>query len=360
MIDHELAAALDDLGEAARTNVARLNERLDRIETRVNRPGLGGAASEGVRGKSAALKSFEKLMRVGVEQLSPDERRNAVISSDDGQGGYLAVPDFQMEMIRNLVIFSPIRQLARLSTTTAGQVMIPKRLAQGTASWSGEVETRTEMDPAFGMEAVEINTTTAYTDISCQSLEDTAIDMTAELTLGFAEEFGRQEGLAGMTGSGVKQPEGVLTNKNVTSVVSGAASSVTADSLFTMFYNLPAYYRNRSTWACSGTVLGKIRTLKSGDGDYLWNPGLMAGQPETLLGRPIVEAVDLPDAVPGAYPIILGDWNTGYRLIDRINMFVLVDRFSMATKGIVRFHARRRVGGGVVQAAAFRKMLVSA
>jgi HK97 family phage major capsid protein len=181
MIDHELAAALDDLGEAARTNVARLNERLDRIETRVNRPGLGGAASEGVRGKSAALKSFEKLMRVGVEQLSPDERRNAVISSDDGQGGYLAVPDFQMEMIRNLVIFSPIRQLARLSTTTAGQVMIPKRLAQGTASWSGEVETRTEMDPAFGMEAVEINTTTAYTDISCQSLEDTAIDMTAEL-----------------------------------------------------------------------------------------------------------------------------------------------------------------------------------
>jgi HK97 family phage major capsid protein len=360
MIDHELAAALDDLGEAARTNVERLNTRVDSIEARQNRAMLGGAASEGMRGKSAALKSFEKLMRYGPDRLDADERRHALISSDDGQGGYLVPPDFQMEMIRNLVVFSPIRQLARIGTTTAGQVMIPKRLAQGTASWSGEVETRTEMKPAFGMETIEINTTTAYVDLSAQMLEDSAIDVTAELTLGFSEEFGRQEGLAGMVGTGVKQPEGVLTNKDVTSVVSGAASSITADSLFTMFYDLPAFSRNRASWCMSGKTLAEVRKMKSGDGEYLWQPALMLGQPELLLGRPVVECVDLPDVASSAYPIILGDWQTGYRLIDRLNMFVLVDRFSLATSGKVRVHARRRLGGGVVQAAAFRKMIVSA
>ena len=359
-MDHDLQDALDGLAAAARDNTDTLGARMDSLEKRQNRAMLGGPASEAVRSKSAALKSFEKLMRYGPDRLDADERRNALVSSDDGQGGYLVPPDFQMELIRNLVVFSPIRQLARIGTTTAGQVMIPKRLAQGTASWSGEVETRTEMKPAFGMEAIEINTTTAYVDLSAQMLEDSAIDVTAELTLGFSEEFGRQEGLAGMTGSGVKQPEGVLTNKDVASVVSGAASSVTADSLFTMFYALPAFYRNRSTWAMSGKTLAAVRTLKSGSGEYLWQPALMLGQPELLLGRPVAECVDCPDVVSSSYPIILGDWQTGYRLIDRLNMFVLVDRFSLATSGKVRVHARRRVGGGVVQAAAFRKMVVSA
>ena len=359
-MDPDLQDALDGLAAAARANTDTLGARMDSLETRQNRAMLGGAAGGTVRGKSAALKSFEKLMRYGESRLDADERRNSVIVSDDGKGGYLAVPEFQTELIRNLVVFSPIRQLARVGTTTAGTVLIPKRLAQGTATWVGETETRSEAQPAFGMEEIPINEAAAYIDISNQMLEDAAIDMSAELSLGLGEEFGRQEGLAGFVGNGVKQPEGVLTNANVTSVVSGAASSITADALISMFYSLPAFYRNRSTWAMSGTTLAAIRKLKSGEGDLLWQPGLMLGQPELLLGRPLVECVDLPDVASSAYPIVLGDWNTGYRLIDRLSLAILRDPFSLATSGKIRFHARRRVGGGVVQAAAFRKMLVSA
>jgi HK97 family phage major capsid protein len=359
-MEPDLQDALDGLAETARSSIDTLGARMDRIETRQNRPGQGGAAGETVRGKSAALKSFEKLMRYGESRLDADDRRNAVIVSNDGQGGYLAVPDFQMELIRNLVLFSPIRQLARIGMTTAGMVFIPKRLAQGTATWVGEVETRSEAQPAFGMEEIPINEAAAYIDISNQMLEDAAIDMSAELSLGLGEEFGRQEGLAGFVGNGVKQPEGVLVNPNVTSVVSGAASSITADALISMFYSLPAFYRNRSTWAMSGTTLAVIRKLKSGDGNFLWQPAIMLGQPELLLGRPVVECVDCPDVVASSYPIVLGDWNTGYRLIDRLSLAILRDPFSLATSGKIRFHARRRVGGGVVQAAAFRKMLVSA
>jgi HK97 family phage major capsid protein len=360
--DTDLVGAIDALTMAANRNVEAVNARMDAIEIRLNRSALGGLPVEAGlgRGKSAALKSFENLMRYGEERIDIGERKNVVIAADDGAGGYLSPPDFQTELIRNLVIFSPIRQLARIGTTAAGAVLIPKRLAQGTATWSGETETHTEAKPAFGMETIEINQAACYIDISSQMLEDSAIDLTAELTLGLAEEFGRQEGLAGISGTGVKQPEGVLTNKDVTSVVSGSAADVPADALFKMFYDLPAFYRNRSAFALNGTTLGKIRTLKDGEGNYLWQPGLMAGQPETLLSRPVVECVDVPDIAPGATPIVLGDWQTGYRLIDRLNMYVLVDRFTLATSGKVRFHGRRRVGGGVVQAAAFRKMLVSA
>jgi HK97 family phage major capsid protein len=356
----DLTQALDELTNAALTNVERLNARVDAVETRQNRAMLGGPASEGVRGKSAALKSFEKLMRYGETRLDTDDRRNSVIVSDDGKGGYLAVPEFQTELIRNLVVFSPIRQLARIGTTNAGNVLIPKRLAQGTATWVGETETRSEAQPAFGMEEIPINEAAAYIDISSQMLEDAAIDMAAELGLGLGEEFGRQEGLAGFVGNGVKQPEGVLVNPGVTSVVSGAASSITADSMISMFYDLPAFYRNSSTWAMSGKTLAAVRKLKDGAGSWLWQPSMILDQPELLLGRPVVECVDLPDVASSATPIVLGNWNVGYRLIDRLSLAILRDPFSLATTGKIRFHARRRVGGGVVQAAAFRKMLVSA
>ena len=359
-MDHDLQDALDGLAATARSSIDNLGARMDRIETKANRPGLSGAASEVARGKSAALKSFEKLMRYGESRLDADDRRNAVIVSDDGKGGYLAVPEFQTELIRNLVLFSPIRQLSRIGTTNAGAVLIPKRLAQGTATWVGETETRSEAQPAFGMEEIPINEAACYIDISSQMLEDAAIDMAAELSLGLGEEFGRQEGLAGFVGTGVKQPEGVLTNKDVTSVVSGGANSITADSMISMFYDLPAFYRNSSTWTMSGKTLAAVRKMKDGEGAFLWQPSMILDQPELLLGRPVVECVDLPDVASSATPIVLGNWNVGYRLIDRISLAILRDPFSLATSGKIRFHARRRVGGGVVQAAAFRKMVVSA
>lgn len=64
----------------------------------------------------------------------------------------------------------------------------------------------------------------------------------------------------------------------------------------------------------------------------------------------------MPDVASGAFPIIYGDFAGGYRIFDRVGLSVLRDPFTMAKKGLVRFHARRRVGGDVNQAARFRKL----
>jgi hypothetical protein len=71
----------------------------------------------------------------------------------------------------------------------------------------------------------------------------------------------------------------------------------------------------------------------------------------------VIEAVDMPDIAPNAYPIAFGDWSTAYRVYDKPTGFsVLRDPFSVATKGLVRFHARRRVGGQVVMAEAVKTL----
>ena len=106
----------------------------------------------------------------------------------------------------------------------------------------------------------------------------------------------------------------------------------------------------------NGATLAMARTLKDGDGRYLWQPSYQAGQPETLLGRPVIEAVDMEDVTASANPIIFGDFATAYRIYDRVALSLMRDPYSQATKGIVRFHARRRVGGDLVQPEAIAKL----
>lgn len=108
----------------------------------------------------------------------------------------------------------------------------------------------------------------------------------------------------------------------------------------------------------NGTTLATIRKIKDGQGNYLWQPSYQAGQPETILGRPVVEMLDMPDVASGAYPIVYGDFS-GYRIVDRIGLSILVNPYLLATNGLTRIHATRRVGGGVLQAAKFRKLFMS-
>jgi HK97 family phage major capsid protein len=120
-------------------------------------------------------------------------------------------------------------------------------------------------------------------------------------------------------------------------------------------YSLPAAYRNRGAWGLNGTTLGKLRTLKDAQGQYIWQPSVQVGQPETLLGRPVVEMVDLEDPTANGNPIIYGDFQA-YRIVDRLSMSVLVDPYTRARERITRIHATRRVGGGLLQPARFRKL----
>ena len=84
------------------------------------------------------------------------------------------------------------------------------------------------------------------------------------------------------------------------------------------------------------------------------------GQPETILGRPVVEVLDMPNVAAAATPIIFGDFKAGYRIYDRVALDVLPDLLTQRTSGLARFHARRRVGAGVVRSDVFRKLRMAA
>ena len=109
----------------------------------------------------------------------------------------------------------------------------------------------------------------------------------------------------------------------------------------------------------NGTTVASVRKLTNSAGEYLWKDSIAEGNPATLLGRPVYEAIDMPDVAAGAFPILFGDIAQAYRIYDRVSLSVLRDPYTMATKSLVRFHARRRVGGDVVKAEAIRKLKIT-
>lgn len=342
--------------------ISAIEEKLAALATKMNRPDLsGGNVVDEKAVKQAA--SFMKFLRVGKDALDAEDVQvlKDMFVSDDTTGGYFAPPEFINEIIKDVVDFSPIRSVARIRQTSNRMVQVPKRTQTASAQWVGEREDRDEtQNPAYGLEEVPVHEMSARADISETNVEDAQLDLGAEIQMEFSEQFGVLEGAAFVNGNAVKKPEGILVNADVEQVNSGHATLLTDDGLIDLFYTLKDAYARNATWLMARLTIATIRKFKDGDDQYIWQPGLQAGQPSLLLGRPILEAVDMPAIGAGTLPIAIGDFRRGYTIIDRTAMTMVRDPFSLSEDGLIKFVGRRRVGGQVVQAEAIKIQVVSA
>lgn len=348
-------------------------EAVDRMEVAMARTPGGsrpGAAEQVKQRANDWLRAVVSAHTLGVPNLGVEQRKSiedvlaeykSLNVSNDTAGGYLAPLEYVREIIKGVTEISPARALVRVRTTAAKSIQIPKRTGQFAAQWVAEQGTKSETTGlAYGLEELPLHEVYALIDISNQMLEDSAFDMEAELRMEAADQFAVAEGAAIISGSGVGKPQGILTHASVGETVSGHATEIKADPLLTVFYAIKTAYSRNATWGMNRSTLAAIRKLKDGQGQYLWQPGLANGIPNSVLGAPYVEMPDMPSIGAGTYPVVFGDWRRGYTLVDRIAMEFLRDPYTQATSGNVRFIFRRRQGGQVVLAEAFQKLKIAA
>lgn len=346
--------SLTTLQETVESRLKVIETKTDTLAAKVNRPGQQAVETKGE--PTAETKAFAAYLRHGPN--APADDIKALTVSSDPQGGFLAPAEMSTEFIRNLVEFSPVRAVASIRTTGAPSVIYPTRTGVTSAKWKGETQTQESSQPGFGQSELIVRELNTYIDISNQLLSDSAGQAEAEVRTALAEDFGQKEALAFVSGDGVLAPEGFMTKSGIAETNNGHATNLSADALITLLYAVPQTYRNAAggAWAMNGSTLAAVRKLKDGTtGNYLWQPAYQAGQPETILGRPVIEMQDMPDIASGAFPIIYADWS-GYRIIDRVGLSTLVNPYLLATTGMTRIHATRRVAGGVLQTAKFRKL----
>src|SRR4029079_16676740 len=188
-----------------------------------------------------------------------------------------------------------------------------------------------------------------------------------------ATEFGRAEGAAFVGGNGVNRPKGFLQQPTSEAgdakpafgtlqyIGSGNASGLgdTIElTLIDLVHALKAGHRQGASWVMNAATLAEVRKLKTDDGAFLWQPAMAEGQPDRLMGYPVVEAEDMPDVAAGAVPIAFGNFRAGYLIAERSATTILRDPFT--NKPFVHFYATKRVGGQVLDSAAIKLLKIEA
>ena len=363
------------IAEGQKKALDELKGQFDQLATTLRRTGQG--ANDEAKAERANLwaKSVVLAQTIGVPNLADDQRAvleavtqeyKALSISTDSAGGYLAPIEYVREIIKGVTEISAFRSLVRVRTTAQKSIQIPKRTGQFAAQRVAEQGTRSETTGlAYGLEELPVHELYALVDISNQMLEDSAFDMASEIAMEAAEQFEVKEGAEFVSGTGVGQAEGVLTNSNVAETNSGSAATIKdasgqADGLIGLKHGIKTAYTRNATWGMNRTTLGSVRKLKDGQGQYIWMPGIAMGRPNTIDGDPYVELPDMPSEGAGLYPVIYGDFRRAYVWVDRISMEMLRDPYTQATAGNVRFIVRKRSGGQVVLAEAVRKLKCSA
>ncbi len=367
-----LAASFDivarqDAAEQAigvlRSDVDEVKARLDRVSRAAARPALSEVR------ESAEVKGFvDAYLRRGSEA-----EVKAVSGATPGEGGYAVPQELDAMIASELKEISPLRRLAQV--VQVGSSGYRKLVATGgTASgWVSETAEREETDtPQFAEIAPPSGELYANPAASQAMLDDAAFDVESWLASEIAMEFARAEGAAFVGGNGTNQPLGFLSSPTSAAadasrpfgtlqfLANGHASGLgemMEVALIDLVHTMKAGHRQGASWLMNSATLAEVRKLKTADGAFLWQPGLVEGQPDRLLGYPVVEAEDMPDVGAGNFPIAFGNFKAGYLIAERSATTILRDPFT--NKPFVHFYATKRVGGQVLDSAAIKLLKIA-
>lgn len=391
--------------EALDAKLARIDEhinaiteaksRLEKLETKLSRPGLGGVSGadesreeaeyksafcEWIRApqdseRKSRVESAGKALLAAKSKGGEREARAAQVVTTTGAAGGYALPEvIESTILRILRDVSPMRQIATVRTVGSTDYKELVDINGAAFEWLGETDTRNqtntsdlyEIVPTFGMAS-------AKPQASEESLDDLFFNVEDWLITSATEAIDQGEGAAFVSGNGTKKPTGFLAGPapvatadasrafgtlQYVASAQAAALPTSLDTFYDLIYSLRARYRRNASWATNKLTLASVRKYKDTTGQYLWQPTITAGQPDTFMGYPVAELEDMPVVAANAFPIAFGDFKEGYLIADRVGLRMTRDEIT--TPGFIKFYVRRRVGGKLRNTEAIKLLKIAA
>lgn len=369
--DQEIAA-LKEGDEAARAQAAAAEKEIAALKAGIDDLSTQMAASQMNGGTARPDAAAQACIDAAVAFMRNGEIRADLKKSDSASGGYLVPKEWNRSITDKLQEVSVLRRIFSVQPTSRPQFSKLYNLHGATSGWVGEEDARSKTNsPTF--KSLDFDTGEVYANPAAtqQILDDAEINLEAFLASEVKTEFAVQENKAFISGDGQKgKPRGLLTYAEggtnashhplgaIQVVKTGQANEVTADSIIDLVYSLPATYSQGASFMMNRKTLAKVRKLKDGQGNYLWQPSYQTGQPSTLCGYPVHEVAEMPDVAANALPIAFGDFKRAYMVLDRKGISMLRDPFT--NKPFVQFYTTKRVGGGVDNPEAVRLLKVAA
>ena len=348
--DATYASMEKDLNDLS--NEIRRMERRDVMEAELNKPVNKPIIAAPEKPENAADMKQGRASNAYKEDFGRHLRgkapiHNVLSESSDQDGGYLVPEEFEKDIVSGLDAANVIRSIAKVIQTHNDR-KIPVAVGHSVATWTAENAPYTESNPTFGQKVIDAYKLTDLIRISVELLQDAAFPLEEYIANEFARAFGAAEEEAFCVGSGTGEPTGIFTaNGGQVGVTAAANNAITADELINLVYALKAPYRRNAKFLMNDATISAIRKLKDGNGVYLWQPSLQAGEPDKLLGYDLYTSPYAPTVAAGAYTVAFGDFKN-YWIGDRAGRTVQRLNELYATNGQIGYVATERVDGKVI------------
>ncbi|MGI6452448.1 MAG: phage major capsid protein [Syntrophomonadaceae bacterium] len=359
--------------EKMEADVVNLGKEIDRLERQqaldaelnrpvntpiTGKPGQPNPENKTGRASDEYKRAFWNAMRskaAGYEVL------NALQVGTDSEGGYLVPDEFERTLVEALQEENIFRTMAKIIQTASGDRKIPVVASKGSASWVDEEGAIPESDDAFGQVSIGAYKLATMIKVSEELLNDSVFNLESYIAREFARRIGAKEEEAFFIGDGTGKPTGIFnaTGGAELGVTAASATAITVDEIMDLFYSLKSPYRKNAVFVMNDSTVKAIRKLKDGNGQYLWQPSISAGQPDTILNRPVKTSAYVPAIAAGAKTIAFGDFSY-YWVADRQGRsFQRLNELYAAT-GQVGFKATQRVDGKLILPEAIKVLQMKA
>lgn len=364
-----LVAQLKDSVETENKQaVDKINERMDEIELAVHKSGAPSQTKEQKSSeireqfKEAAFK-FARNDRNSISQMEVKQgyhpsltKSDNMVRFDFASAGALLLPaEISEEIIKDFVEFTPVLQIARVTTTNRSEYKRRVRTGTPGGRWLAEDAVNTKGKPTYGEISIPPHKWAARYAMSIEQMQDTGYDLVAEITQAFREDSSVDLGNAFMRGDGVGKPTGMVGR--ITNYDAAQLALKSAD-LIRMQEAVKDVYHGNASWMFPRQTRAYVRTEFLGtDGlQYLWEPSFKAGIPSILLGAPVYIAREgdlvgrnAGNFVAGQVYAVYGDFSQGYEVVRHTDMYMIDDVYSEASSFTRNFHIMSRFGGNVIK-----------
>jgi HK97 family phage major capsid protein len=275
---------------------------------------------------------FRQLYKreVGALEFTPVRSLDAVretraLSKGTATAGGNTVPTTFIDKLYEHLIETAtlLRGGATVFNTTSGEnIEMPITTSHGTAALVAEAGTIPQADPAFGKRTLGAYKYGDLILVPNELLTDTAVDLEGYLARQAGRAVGNALGAHLVTGTGTAQPAGIMNSTTLgVTTGTGVAGVPTFDNMIDLLYSVIGPYRNspNAAWLIKDTTAGALRKLKDTSGRYLWEPSVVPGTPDTILGHAVLTDPFMAATGVNNKSVAFGDLSTYYvRLVNNV------------------------------------------
>lgn len=338
--------------------LARLNGQPDvRDREQQQQTGVVSELRDMLAGKPGAPRAIE------VKPSGPINYRT--LSKLTAAAGANAVQtSFYNELLQNLIEVSAVLQAGvRVLNTSSGEtIQVPKTTSHSTAAIVAEAASIGVSDPAFGQASLGAYKYGVMVQLSRELVDDATVDLQGYLAMETGRALGNAFGAHLIAGTGTGQPRGILVDASLgVTTPTGVAGVPTADNLIDLYYSVIAPYRNSpsAAYLMKDTTLGSLRKVKDTTGQYIFQPSLTVGTPDSLLGKPIYTDPYMPATAVNAKSVVFGDFSRYFVRMAGGIRFERSDEYAF-NADLITFRALLRGDGALMDTTGALKYAVGA